>query len=36
MANQPQNQGNQEPKNSNFFNDNPLLAFALFDQRFDL
>ncbi len=30
MANQPQNQGNQEPKNSNFFNDNPLLAFALF------
>jgi len=30
MANKPQDQGNQEPKNSNFFNDNPLLAFALF------
>jgi len=30
MANQPNNQENQENKNSNFFNDNPLLAFALF------
>ncbi len=29
MANQPNNQ-NQNKKNSNFFNDNPLLAFALF------
>ncbi len=30
MANQPNNPENQENKNSNFFNDNPLLAFALF------
>jgi len=30
MANQANNQENQENKNSNFFNDNPLLAFALF------
>jgi len=30
MANQTPNSGNQEPQNSNFFNDNPLLAFALF------
>ncbi len=30
MAKQPNNQENQENKNSNFFNDNPLLAFALF------
>ncbi len=29
MANQPNNQ-NPNQKNSNFFNDNPLLAFALF------
>ena len=30
MANQPNNPEQQENKNSNFFNDNPLLAFALF------
>ncbi|NKQ40490.1 MAG: ATP-dependent zinc metalloprotease FtsH [Sulfurovum sp.] len=30
MANQPNNQEDQDKKNSNFFNDNPLLAFALF------
>ena len=30
MANQPNNPEQQENKNRNFFNDNPLLAFALF------
>ncbi len=30
MAKQANNQENQANKNSNFFNDNPLLAFALF------
>ncbi|HIP62035.1 MAG TPA: AAA family ATPase, partial [Sulfurovum sp.] len=30
MANKPNNQDNKDNKNSNFFNDNPLLAFALF------
>ena len=30
MTNNPNNQDNKDNKNSNFFNDNPLLAFALF------